>query len=111
MLHDTIPVPYSNTVHDHDCSNNCTIIVSNASHSEFANTHVSDNRTKSTQLSTDSETDGDDKEARAKVSIGIFIPHHLLPWGGTSTNKTAAKEKKRIKEQEKQRAVKEASNP
>ena len=36
VLHETIPTPYSNIVHDHACSNKCTIVETNASRLECA---------------------------------------------------------------------------
>ena len=51
------------------------------------------------------------KNFKTRFLTGIFIPQHALPWGGKTTNKIVAKWKQRIKEQVKQRELKEASNP
>ena len=91
VLHESIPTPYFNVACDQDCSDECTIVASNAGCSECASNLVSDKGTASTQLSTDVENNSGVKNARTKIPTSIFVPHHALPWGGKSTNKVAAK--------------------
>ena len=110
MLHEPIPTPYFNVACDHDCSDECTIVTSNAGRSECANNLISDDGTVSTQLSTDLKSKSNDKNTRTEVPMGIYIPQHAFPWGGKSTNKFVAKRKQRIKERVKRRELKGASN-
>ena len=77
MLYELILTPYCNVAYDQDGSDECTIVASNAGHSECESNLVSDKGTATTKFS--------------KIAAGIFIPQRALPWGGKSTNKIAAK--------------------
>ena len=91
MLYEPIPTPYFNVAYNQDDSNKCTIIASNAGHSECESNLVSDERTATTQFSTDVENENNVDDAKTEIPAGIFIPQHALPWGGVSANKIAAK--------------------
>ena len=72
VLHEPIRIPFFNVACDQDCSNECTIVASNASHSECASNLVSDKGTASIQLSTDVENKSNVKNARTKILTGSF---------------------------------------
>ena len=111
MSYEPIPTPCCNVAYDKDGSNNCTIVASNAGHSVCTSNLTSDKETATTQCSTDIEIENEAGAAEAEIPAGIFLPQHVLPWGGLSTNKIAAKWKQRVKERAKRRELKEASNP
>ena len=110
MLYEPIPTPYCNVACNQDGSDDCTIVASNAGHSACAS-NPSDEETATTQCSTDVKVENEAGAAEADIPAGIFIPQHVLPWGGISTNKIAAKWKRRVKERAKPRDFKETSNP
>ena len=91
MSYEPIPTPFCNVAYDQDGSDNCTIVASNAGHSACASNLTSDEETAATQCSTDIEVEHEAGAANAEIPAGIFIPQHVLPWGGISTNKIAAK--------------------
>ena len=91
MSYEPIPTPCCNVAYDQDGSDNCTIVVSNAGHSFCASNLISDEGTATTECSTDTKIENEVGAAEAEIPAGIFIPQHVLPWGGISTNKIAAK--------------------
>ena len=111
MSYEPTPTPFCNVAYDQDGSDDCTIVTSNAGHSVCASNLISDEGFATTQCSTHIEIESEVGAAKAEIPAGIFIPQHMLPWGGISTNKIAAKWKRRVKERAKQRELKEASNP
>ena len=111
LLYEPIPTPYRNTKHEDDSRDDCTVVASNRTQSACMNTDISDDGTEATQLSTDVETDSDEDNDNTNAPTGIFIPQYALPWGGRSTNKTAAKWNRRIRKRETWKELKEAGNP
>ena len=93
--------PHFNVAYNQDGSDECTIVVSNAGHPECESNLVSDKGSVTTQFSTDVKNKSDVEDAKTKIPTGIFILQHVLPWGGNSTNTTAAKWKWRMKERAK----------
>jgi hypothetical protein len=106
------PVPTPNIILNNDCSDNCTIVASNAGGMKPSLNQASDDDTASTQPSTKEKFStsiiGNSME---DSPMGIFVSQHALPWGGKSANKLTAKWKRRIAEREKRRRQKEARNP
>ena len=111
MSYYSIPTPCCNIAYNQYGRNDCTIVASIAGNSLCANNLTSDKVTANTHCSTDIEIEYTLDVAEVKIPEGIFIPQHMIPWGGISTNKIAAKWKRRIKEHEKRRELKEANNP
>ena len=111
MLNEPIRTPYVNVAYNQDGSDECTIVASNAGCSECTSNLTFDKGTATPQFSTDAENEYEVDDAEIEIPAGIFIPQHTLPWGGVSTNKIAAKWKRRVKERAKRRELNEASNP
>ena len=65
------------------------------------------------QLSTDDKIiTGDNESLGSNVPTGIFIPQHMVSWGGRSSNKTPEKAREREMASKLTRKTwKEASNP
>ena len=82
MLHEPIPTPYFNAAYDQDDSNECTVVASDAGHSECESNLVSDEGTATTQFSTDVENESNVEDTKTEIPTGIFILQHALPWGG-----------------------------
>ena len=111
MLNEPIPTTCCNVAYDQDDSDGCTIVASNDGHSECAINLIPDEGTATAHFSTDVKDENEVNNAETEIPAGIFIPQHVLPWGGISNNKIAAKWKQRVKERAKRRELKEASNP
>ena len=111
MSYEPIPTPCCNVAYDQDGSDDCTIVAYNAGNSVCANNLISDDGTATTQCSTDIDIENKVGAPETEIPAGIFIPQHMLPWGGISTNKITAKRKQRVQERAKRRELKEASNP
>ena len=79
MLYEPIPTPYFNVAYNQDDSNKCTIIASNAGHSECESNIVSNEGTTATQFITDVENNSDVDDAKTGIPAGVFIPLHALP--------------------------------
>ena len=101
MSYEPIPTPCCNVAYDQDGSNECTIVASNAGHSECVSNLISDEGTATTHFITDVKDKNEVNDAETKISARIFIPQHVLPWGGISNNKIAGKWKQRVKERAK----------
>ena len=99
MLYEPIPTPCCNVAYDQDGSGNCTILTSNAGHSECASNLTSNKGTATTHCSTDIENENENEvvDSETEIPAGICIPQYVLPWGGTSINKIAAKWRQRVK--------------
>ena len=90
-MNEPIPTLCFNVVYDQDGSDGCTIVASNAGHSECASNLISDEGTATTHFSIDVKNENKVANAETEIPAGIFIPQHTLPWGGISNNKIAAK--------------------
>ena len=91
MSYEPIPTPFCNVAYDQDGSDACTFVASNAGHSVCASNLTSDEGTATTHCSTDIAIENEVGVAEAEIPAGIFIPQHVLPCGGITTNKIAAK--------------------
>ena len=78
VMHEPIPTLRFNVVRNYDCSNECTIVASNASFPEGANNLVSDNGAASTQLSTDIESISNVEHANTELRVSSYHNTHYL---------------------------------
>ena len=96
------PDPNPNKILNIDGSDDCTIVVANTSKYKSSPTQASDDKTASTQPSTEEEASTSDVGNLVDdTPEGTFISQHALPWGGTPSNKLTGKWTRRIAEREK----------
>ena len=100
IIYEPIPTPYHKPRNEDDHSDDCTVMGNNLTQTTCMNSDVSNDDTAATQPSTDIETDNGDDKHGTNAPTRVVIPYYMLPWGGRSVNKTAAKWERIIKKRE-----------
>ena len=93
------------------CSHDCTVVESDDRCMQHTHSLTPDNKTVSTQLSTDIKPIArNDDNTGANTQIGIFISQEAIPWEGKLANKTVSKWK-HMAGRAKRKAIKKSTQP